>query len=70
MLLKRKWVDVDSQSDVVQVPSMSVLKHALLGKLSEDNADLQRASYHWGVVNELLESMRVVSRWLFRWIFA
>ena len=56
MLLKRKWVDVDSQSDVVQVPSMSVLKHALLGKLSEDNADLQRASYHWGVVNELLET--------------
>jgi hypothetical protein len=27
----------------------------LLGKLAEDNADLQRAQYHWGTVNQLLE---------------
>jgi hypothetical protein len=56
MLLKRCWVDVDSVSDLVYMPSNAILKHALLGKLSEDNADLQRAVYHWGVVKELLEA--------------
>lgn len=56
MLLKRRWVDVDSESDLVYIPSKSILKHALLGKLSEDNADAQRAMYHWGVVRELLEA--------------
>ena len=56
MLLKRRWVDVDSGSDLVHIPSSAILKHALLGKLSEDNADAQRAMYHWGVVKELLEA--------------
>ena len=55
MLLKRRWVDCDSNSDLVHIPSNSILKHALLGKLAEDNADLQRAQYHWGTVNQLLE---------------
>ena len=56
MLLKRRWVNVDSGSDLAHVPSNAILKHALLGKLSEDNADAQRAMYHWGVVKELLEA--------------
>lgn len=56
MLLKRKWVDVDSTSDLVHMPSNAILKHALLGKLSEDNADIQRAQYHWGLVAQLLEA--------------
>lgn len=56
MLLKKRWVDVDSTSDIVHFPASSILKHALLGKLSEDNADAQRAMYHWGVVKELLEA--------------
>lgn len=55
MLLKRRWVDVDSSNDLVHIPSSSILKHALLGKLAEDNSDIQRAAYHWGVVKELLE---------------
>ena len=56
MLLKRRWVDVDSTSDLAYIPSNSILKHALLGKLAEDNADVERATYHWGVVKELLET--------------
>jgi len=56
MLLKRRWVDCDSNSDLVHVPSNAIIKHALLGKLSEDNADAQRAMYHWGVIKELLEA--------------
>jgi len=56
MLLKRKWVDVDSNTDLVHMPANAILKHALLGKLAEDNADIQRASYHWGLVAQLLET--------------
>ena len=56
MLLKRRWVDVDSSSDLVHIPSNAIIKHALLGKLSEDNADIQRAAYHWGLVAQLLET--------------
>ena len=56
MLLKRKWVNVDSGSDLVHIPSNAIIKHALLGKLAEDNADLQRAQYHWTLVSQLLES--------------
>ena len=56
MLLKRKWTDADSGSDLVHIPSNAIIKHALLGKLAEDNADLQRAQYHWGLVSQLLET--------------
>lgn len=56
MLLKRRWENVDGGSDLVYIPSNAILKHALLGKLSEDNADIQRATYHWGLVSQLLES--------------
>lgn len=56
MLLKRKWVDVDSGSDLVHMPSNAILKHALLGKLAEDNSDIERAQFHWGTVAQLLET--------------
>jgi len=56
MLLKRRWVDVDGPDDLMHIPSHSIIKHALLGKLSEDTADAKRAMYHWGVVKELLEA--------------
>ncbi len=55
MLLKRRWTDVDSGSDLVHIPSNAIIKHALLGKLAEDNADLQRSQYHWALVSDLLE---------------
>lgn len=55
VLLKRRWEDAVDSSETVYIPSRSMLKHALLGKLSEDNADVQRAEYHWGVAAKLLE---------------
>ena len=36
--------DCDSNSDLVHIPSNAILKHALLGKLAEDNADLKERS--------------------------
>mgnify|MGYP001197523720 FL=1 len=57
LLLKRKYVHVDSTSDNVFVPhDKSILKHALLGKVAEDNADVQRAEYHWSIAQKLLDA--------------
>tara|TARA_Y100001938_G_scaffold149264_1_gene235504 strand:- start:490 stop:1473 length:984 start_codon:yes stop_codon:yes gene_type:complete len=56
MLLKRRWVDAVDSSETIHVPDRAILKHALLGKLSEDNADVQRAQYHWGICKQLLET--------------
>ena len=56
-LMKRKWVDVSSNSHYVFLPNdSSVIKHALLGKLAEDNADVQRAEYHWQTCQKLLDA--------------
>jgi hypothetical protein len=56
VLAKKRWVDCTSNNDLVHVPSNAIVKHALLGKLAEDNADLQRSQYHWGTVSQLLET--------------
>jgi len=56
LLLKRRWIDCDSAHDLIHIPSNAIIKHALLGKLGEDNGDAQRAEYHWGLVAQLLES--------------
>ncbi len=56
-LLRRKYVDVSADSHRVFVPNdPSVLKHAFLGKLSEDNADVQRAEYHWQTCQKVLDA--------------
>tara|TARA_R100001163_G_C4980140_1_gene136575 strand:- start:39 stop:725 length:687 start_codon:yes stop_codon:yes gene_type:complete len=56
-LMKRKWVDVAIDDHYVFLPNdPSVIKHALLGKLAEDNADVQRAEYHWQTCQKLLDA--------------
>lgn len=56
-LMKRKWVDVAIDDHLVFLPNdPSVIKHALLGKLAEDNADVQRAEYHWQTAQKLIEA--------------
>ena len=56
-LMKRKWVDVAIDAHYVFLPNdPSVIKHALLGKLAEDNADVQRAEYHWQTCQKLLDA--------------
>ena len=55
LLLKRKFTKLLSSTDVVYVSSLNAIKHAMLGNTAEDNADLERANYHWSVCNSILE---------------
>lgn len=57
LLMKRKFVDVAIDAHLVFIPNdSSIIKHGLLGKLAEDNADVQRAEYHWGVCKRQIDS--------------
>ena len=37
------------------VSNIGALKHGLLGRIAEDNADLERANYHWQLCTKLLD---------------
>lgn len=62
LLLKRKWEPILTEDDLIFLGDLNVIKHGLLGMLAEDNADLERANYHWGVCNLLLENEKNDSR--------
>ena len=55
LLLKRKFVDLLDSTDLIYVSSLSAIKHAMLGNIAEENADLERANYHWGVCRNVLD---------------
>ena len=55
VLVKLQWVTAASNTDIVRLGNISAWKHALLGKLAEDNADVERATYHWAACRQLLE---------------
>lgn len=55
LLLKRKFIPITGVNDVIYIGNLNAVKHGLLGTVAEDNADLQRAEYHWGVCRQLLE---------------
>ena len=55
VLAKRKFVTLINDHDPVYPSNLNAIKHGLLGMVAEDNADLERASYHWGVCRQLLE---------------
>lgn len=55
LLLKRAWEPVLTQDDILYLGNLNVIKHGLLGMLAEDNADLERAQYHWTICRQLLD---------------
>ena len=55
LLMKRKFNPLRSAQDIVHLGNLNVLKHGLLGFIAEDNADVERAQYHWGTCRVLLE---------------
>ena len=55
LLLKRAWEPVLTQDDILYLGNLNAIKHGLLGMLAEDNADLERAQYHWTICRQLLD---------------
>lgn len=55
LLLKRKFKQLLNSTDVVFISSLGAIKHAMLGNTAEDNADLERANYHWGICRAILD---------------
>jgi len=55
LFLKRAWRPVLNQKDILHLGNLNAIKHGLLGMLAEDNADLERAQYHWTICRQLLD---------------
>lgn len=62
VLCKRAFQPVRSDSDIVYVSNIGALKHGLLGRLMEDNADIERSEYHWNKCMLLMEEEAATSR--------
>lgn len=62
VLCKRAFKPLWDDEDVVYLTNIGALKHGLLGRLAEDNADLERADYHWQRAQLLLEEEMASSR--------
>lgn len=55
LLVKRRFKPLINSYDPVYPSNLNSIKHALLGSVAEDNADLDRAQYHWSICKQLLE---------------
>ena len=55
LLVKRKFTTLINDTDPVYPSNLNAIKHGLLGMVAEDNADIERANYHWTVCKQLLE---------------
>jgi hypothetical protein len=62
VLCKRAFQPVRSDNDIVYVGNVGALKHGLMGRLMEDNADIERAEYHWNKCMQLMEEEAATSR--------
>lgn len=56
LLCKRGFEPLVSEADLVYLGDINAIKHGMLATLAEDNADIDRASYHWQVCAGLLEN--------------
>lgn len=55
VLCKRAFQLLADDDDICYVGNIGALKHGLLGRIAEDNADLERANYHWQLCTKLLD---------------
>lgn len=55
LLVKRGWVPVNASTNLIYLGNTAAWKHALLGKVAEDNADIERGEYHWTKVQKILD---------------
>jgi len=62
VLCKRAFQPLRNESDIVFVGNVGAIKQGLLGRLMEDNADIERAQYHWSQCMLLMEEEANSSR--------
>lgn len=62
VLLKRGFETLFNDDDIVYLSNVNAIKHGLLATVAEDNADVQRADYHWNVCNALLDQEKSAYR--------
>jgi hypothetical protein len=62
LLLKRAFVPIMDESDVVYLGNVNAIKSGILATTAEDNADIERANYHWQVCKQLLEDEKDAHR--------
>lgn len=55
LLMKRSFQPIMGESDIVYLGNVNALKHGILATTAEDNADIERAQYHWTVCKQMLE---------------
>lgn len=55
LLVKRGIPSELNDSTVIHLGNISALKHAMLGCISEDGTDVERAEYHWQKCGKLLD---------------
>ena len=55
LLLKRAFVPIMDELDIVYLGNVNAIKSGILATTAEDNADIERANYHWQVCKQLLE---------------
>jgi hypothetical protein len=62
VLCKRAFMPLVDDNDILYVGNINAIKHGLLGRIAEDNADLERSDYHWNKCLALLEEEASSSR--------
>jgi hypothetical protein len=62
VLCKRAFQPLRDDNDIVFVGNIGAIKQGLLGRLMEDNADIERAQYHWNQTMLLMEEEASSSR--------
>jgi len=62
VLVKRAFEPLVNNDDLIYISNLAAIKHGLLGLLAEDNADLERAQYHWAEAQKNMEMEMESSR--------
>jgi len=55
VLCKRAFQMLNNEDDISYVSNIGAIKQGLLGRLMEDNGDIERAQYHWNQCMLLME---------------
>jgi hypothetical protein len=56
LLCKRGVPSFIDDNTIIHLGNINAIKHALLGRIAEDAADVERATYHWSVATQLLDA--------------